>query len=117
MTDVDLSKQASWGSARDNVEIGSAGGGIDGGQWQMPMPHLITEGLITKGNKKIPMYVLCQLITHGNGIAIANKHQGKGISLQLAGAKSLLRNQNLQHPSPLHSPFPTSTKICGFATG
>ncbi len=74
---------------RDNVEIGSAGGGIDGGQWQMPMPHLITEGLITKGNQKIPMYVLCQLITHGNGIAIANKHQGKGISLKLASAKSL----------------------------
>ncbi|PMB38489.1 bicarbonate-binding protein [Fischerella thermalis CCMEE 5205] len=89
MTDVELSKQASWGSARDNVEIGSAGGGIDGGQWQMPMPHLITEGIITKGNQKIPMYVLAQLNTHGNGIAIANKHQGKGISLQLAGAKSL----------------------------
>ncbi len=35
------------------------------------------------------MYVLCQLITHGNGIAIANKHQGSGIGLQLAGAKSL----------------------------
>ncbi|AKG22989.1 CmpA/NrtA family ABC transporter substrate-binding protein [Calothrix sp. 336/3] len=89
MTGVDLAKQASWGSARDNVEIGSAGGGIDGGQWQMPMPHLITEGLITKGNQKIPMYVLAQLITHGNGIAIANKHQGKGIGLKLDGAKAL----------------------------
>ncbi|MBD2503872.1 CmpA/NrtA family ABC transporter substrate-binding protein [Anabaena azotica] len=89
MTKVELSKQASWGSARDNVEIGSAGGGIDGGQWQMPMPHLITEGIITKGNQKIPMYVLAQLNTHGNGIAIASKHQGSGISLQLAGAKSL----------------------------
>ena len=33
MTDVDVSKQANWGSARDNVEIGAAGGGIDGGQW------------------------------------------------------------------------------------
>ncbi|MBW4640689.1 MAG: ABC transporter substrate-binding protein [Gloeocapsa sp. UFS-A4-WI-NPMV-4B04] len=89
MTDVEVAKQANWGSARDNVEIGSAGGGIDGGQWQMPMPHLITEGRITKGNQKIPMYVLAQLNTHGNGIAIANKHQGKGIGLELAGAKSL----------------------------
>ncbi len=35
------------------------------------------------------MYVLMQLITHGNGIAIANKHQGSGIGLKLAGAKSL----------------------------
>ncbi|AFY48813.1 ABC-type nitrate/sulfonate/bicarbonate transport system, periplasmic component [Nostoc sp. PCC 7524] len=89
MTNVELAKQASWGAARDNVEIGSAGGGIDGGQWQMPMPHLITEGLITKGNQKIPMYVLCQLITHGNGIAIANKHKGSGIGLDLARAKSV----------------------------
>ncbi|MBW4505835.1 MAG: ABC transporter substrate-binding protein [Scytonematopsis contorta HA4267-MV1] len=83
MTEVNLAKQASWGSARDNIEIGSAGGGIDGGQWQMPMPHLISEGLITKGNAKIPMYVLCQLNTQGNGIAIAGKHQGKGLELDL----------------------------------
>lgn len=89
MTDVELSKQASWGSMRDNTEIGSAGGGVDGGQYQMPMPHLITEGVITKGNRKIPMYLLAQLITHGNGIAVASKHQGKGIELDLA--KSTLR--------------------------
>jgi bicarbonate transport system substrate-binding protein len=83
MTEVDVSKQANWGSARDNIEIGSAGGGIDGGQWQMPMPHLISEGLITKGNKKIPMYVLAQLITQANGIAISNKHLGKGLHSKL----------------------------------
>ncbi|TBR59413.1 bicarbonate-binding protein [Westiellopsis prolifica IICB1] len=106
MTDVELSKQASWGSARDNVEIGSAGGGIDGGQWQMPMPHLITEGLITKGNQKIPMYVLCQLITHGNGIAIANKHIGKGVSLQLASAKSLFTQLKSSTPFTAAFTFP-----------
>jgi bicarbonate transport system substrate-binding protein len=86
MTDVEVSKQANWGSARDNVEIGSAGGGIDGGQWQMPMPHLISEGIITKGNQKIPMYVLAQLVTQGNGIAIANKHKGKGLHLKMEKA-------------------------------
>ncbi|NJM69200.1 MAG: ABC transporter substrate-binding protein [Scytonema sp. RU_4_4] len=89
MTEVEVSKQANWGSARDNVEIGAAGGGIDGGQWQMPMPYQISEGLITKGNKKIPMYVLAQLNTHGNGIAVANKHLNKNISLKLDGTKSL----------------------------
>ncbi|WP_427161045.1 CmpA/NrtA family ABC transporter substrate-binding protein [Aliinostoc sp. HNIBRCY26] len=104
MTGVELAKQASWGAARDNVEIGSAGGGIDGGQWQMPMPHLITEGLITKGNQKIPMYVLCQLITHGNGIAIANKHQGSGISLKLAGAKSVFSKLK-SSPTPFTAAF------------
>ncbi|KAM3089759.1 CmpA/NrtA family ABC transporter substrate-binding protein [Phormidesmis sp. 146-35] len=82
MSEVKVDKQANWGAARDNVKIGSGGGGIDGGQWQMPMPYLITEGLITD-NTKIDMYVLCQLNTQGNGIAIANKHAGKNIGLKL----------------------------------
>jgi bicarbonate transport system substrate-binding protein len=84
MTNVDVAKQASWGAARDNIEIGSGGGGIDGGQWQMPMPHLISEGLITKGNRKIPMRILAQLNTQGNGIAISNKHIGKGFGVDLS---------------------------------
>ena len=90
MTEVEVSKQANWGSARDNVEIGSAGGGIDGGQWQMPMPYLITEGLITKNNTKIPMYVLAMLNTQGNGIAIAKNQQGKGIGLDVSKAKDYI---------------------------
>ena len=69
--EVKLAKQASWPAARDNVVIGSAGGGIDGGQWQLPMPHLITEGIITNGNK-VPMYVLAQLSSQGNAIAVSN---------------------------------------------
>ncbi|MBD1824862.1 ABC transporter substrate-binding protein [Cyanobacteria bacterium FACHB-DQ100] len=84
MANVELSKQPSWGAARDNAELGSANGGIDGGQWQMPIPHLLSEGLITKGNRKIPMVVLSQLCTHGNGVAVANTHIGKGFELNLA---------------------------------
>jgi bicarbonate transport system substrate-binding protein len=82
MPDVKVDKQANWGAARDNAKIGSAGGGIDGGQWQMPMPYLMTAGIITDG-AKIPMYVLCQLNTQGNGIAIANKHKGKNLGLKV----------------------------------
>ncbi|HEY9700782.1 MAG TPA: CmpA/NrtA family ABC transporter substrate-binding protein [Trichocoleus sp.] len=82
MTDVQVVKQANWAGARDNIVIGSGGGGIDGGQWQMPMPHLITEGVITNGNK-LPMAVLLQLNTHGNGIAIASAHQGKQLGLKI----------------------------------
>ncbi|HBC43154.1 MAG: ABC transporter substrate-binding protein [Pseudanabaena sp. M046S1SP1A06QC] len=86
MTDVDISKQANWGAARDNVKIGSAAGGIDGGQWQMPMPYLISEGIITD-NLKVPMYVLLQLNTQGNAIAVADKHKGKGLTLKVEKAK------------------------------
>ena len=82
MPDVKVDKQANWGAARDNVKIGSGGGGIDGGQWQMPMPYLMTEGIITD-KAKIPMYILCQLNTQGNGIALANKHKGKNIGLKV----------------------------------
>ncbi len=91
MTDVKVSKQASWGAARDNIEIGSAGGGIDGGQWQMPMPQLISEGLITKGGRKIPMLSMAQLSTQGNGIAIASQHKGKGFELDVSGAADYVR--------------------------
>ncbi len=106
MTDVELAKQASWGAMRDNTEIGSAGGGVDGGQYQMPMPHLITEGLITKGNKKIPMYLLAQLITHGNGIAIANKHKGKGVGVKLEEAKGkAVFNQLKATPTPFTAAY------------
>ncbi|TRU82629.1 MAG: bicarbonate-binding protein [Microcystis novacekii Mn_MB_F_20050700_S1] len=90
MTEVEVAKQANWGAARDNVEIGSAGGGIDGGQWQMPMPYLISEGLITKNNVKVPMYVLAMLNTQGNGIAIANSQQGKNIGLDMSKAKDYI---------------------------
>jgi bicarbonate transport system substrate-binding protein len=90
MTGVEVSKQANWASARDNVTIGSQGGGIDGGQWQMPMPHLLSEGIITNGNK-IPMYVLAQLNTHGNGIAIANAHAGQGLGLDITNAADYIR--------------------------
>jgi bicarbonate transport system substrate-binding protein len=90
MNEVEIAKQANWGSARDNVEIGSAGGGIDGGQWQMPMPYLISEGLITKNNVKIPMYVLAMLNTQGNGIAIAKAQEGKNITLDMSKAKDYI---------------------------
>ncbi|PSN20131.1 bicarbonate-binding protein [filamentous cyanobacterium CCP5] len=91
MTGVELSKQANWASARDNVTIGASGGGIDGGQWQMPMPHLISEGIITNG-QKIPMYVLAQLNTQGNGIAISGIHTGKGVNLDLKGAADYIKS-------------------------
>jgi bicarbonate transport system substrate-binding protein len=105
MTNVKLSKQASWGSMRDNTEIGASGGGVDGGQYQMPMPHLITEGLITKGNKPIPMYVLAQLNTQGNGIAIASKHASKGVGLDLSKGGKIVFDQLKGTKTPFTAAF------------
>jgi len=80
--DVHLSKQASWSAARDNVVLGSKGGGIDGGQWQMPMPQMISEGALTNG-KKVPMVVLAMLMSQGNGIAAANSVKDGNLSVDL----------------------------------
>ncbi len=80
--EVNLTKQASWPSARDNVVLGSAGGGIDGGQWQMPMPQMISEGAITDG-KKVPMVVLAMLMSQGNGIAASNSVKDGNLSVDL----------------------------------
>ena len=80
--DVKLSKQASWGAARDNLVLGAAGGGIDGGQWQLPMPQMISEGAITNG-KKVPMVILAMLMSQGNGIAAANSVKDGNLSVDL----------------------------------
>jgi bicarbonate transport system substrate-binding protein len=80
--DVNLAKQSSWSTARDNVVLGSSGGGIDGGQWQLPMPQMISEGALTNG-KKVPMVILAMLMSQGNGIAAANSVKDGNLSVDL----------------------------------
>ncbi len=75
MPDVEVAKQASWAVTRDNLELGSAGGGIDGAHILSPMPYLMSTGKITKGNKKIPMHILARLNVNGQGITVANSYK------------------------------------------
>lgn len=60
MTDVQVAKQASWAVTRDNLVLGSGGGGIDGAHILTPMPYFMSLGTITEG-KKVPMYILARL--------------------------------------------------------
>ncbi|TVQ23771.1 MAG: nitrate ABC transporter substrate-binding protein [Leptolyngbya sp. DLM2.Bin15] len=73
MTDVSVEKQASWGTTRDNLVLGSAGGGIDGAHILTPMPYLISEGIVTDG-RKVPMYILARLNVNGQGISLSNDY-------------------------------------------
>lgn len=73
MTDVSVEKQASWGTTRDNLVLGSSGGGIDGAHILTPMPYLISEGIVTDG-RKVPMYILARLNTNGQGISLSNDY-------------------------------------------
>lgn len=84
MTDVEVIKQASWGTTRDNLVLGSGGQGIDGAHILTPMPYLISEGLITDG-RKIPMYILARLNVNGQAISVANAH--KDLDVQLDSSK------------------------------
>jgi bicarbonate transport system substrate-binding protein len=88
MTEVQVVKQSSWGVMADNTELGSLNGGVDGGQYQMPIPYLLTEGMITRDTVKVPMVSLLQLATHANGIAIAQKHAEKLLDLNATEAKA-----------------------------
>ncbi|MCA6585917.1 MAG: ABC transporter substrate-binding protein [Pseudanabaena sp. M090S1SP1A06QC] len=81
MKDVEVLKQASWGTTRDNIALGSDAGGIDGAHILTPMPYLLTEGKITNG-KKVPMYILARLNTNGQGISIANEFKELKIALK-----------------------------------
>jgi nitrate/nitrite transport system substrate-binding protein len=85
MTDVEVSKQKSWPVTRDNLKIGSSGGGIDGAHILTPMPYFLTM------NDKVPMYVLARLNTNGQAISIAEKFKDLKVGLQ---SKSLKESVN-----------------------
>ncbi|MBD1996442.1 ABC transporter substrate-binding protein [Leptolyngbya sp. FACHB-541] len=86
MTEVEVIKQASWGTTRDNLVLGSGGDGIDGAHILTPMPYLISEGTVTDG-RKVPMYILARLNVDGQAISVANKYKELNVQLD----SSLLR--------------------------
>jgi nitrate/nitrite transport system substrate-binding protein len=80
MKDVKVSKQTSWAVTRDNLELGSKDGGIDGAHILTPMPYFLSTGKITKGNTPLPMYILARLNTDGQGISISNQFKDLNLS-------------------------------------
>jgi nitrate/nitrite transport system substrate-binding protein len=75
MPDVEIAKQASWGTTRDNLELGAASGGIDGAHILTPMPYLMALGKITKNNVPLPMTILARLNTNGQAISVSNAYK------------------------------------------
>lgn len=74
MTDVDVVKQSSWGTTRDNLVLGSSRNGVDGAHILTPMPYLMSTGAITTNNVPTPMYVLARLNVGGQGISVSNEY-------------------------------------------
>lgn len=88
LTDVTVAKQASWGTTRDNLVLGSAGGGIDGAHILTPMPYLLTLGTITAGNQPLPMQILCRLNTNGQAISVAKELMPTGATVDAGPLKA-----------------------------
>jgi nitrate/nitrite transport system substrate-binding protein len=87
MKDVEVVKQASWDTTRDNLVLGSAAGGIDGAHILTPMPYLITTGKVTDG-KPVPMYILARLNLDGQCISISNEYRDLKIGLDSSPLKA-----------------------------
>lgn len=92
MPDVEVTKQASWGATRDNLVLGSGGGGIDGAHILTPIPYLMTTGKVTDG-KPLPMYILARLNVNGQGISLANTYKDLNVSLDSTPLKEAFAKQ------------------------
>jgi nitrate/nitrite transport system substrate-binding protein len=88
MPDVQVSKQASWGSTRDNLVLGSANNGIDGAHLLTPMAYLITAGKVTQNNVPSPMYILARLDLDSQGISVSNEYKDLPVSVDSTALKA-----------------------------
>ena len=92
MTDVTVAKQTSWAVTRDNIELGSAGGGIDGAHILSPMPYHFSAGK-TKSNKPLPMYILARLNTNGQGISLSNEFKDLKVGVDSSALKAVVEQR------------------------
>src|SRR4051812_1685367 len=88
MPDVEVQKQASWGTTRDNLVLGSEGNGIDGAHILTPMPYLISSGKVTQNNQPTPMYILARLNLDAQCISVGNEYADLKVGLDVAPLKA-----------------------------
>ncbi|ALN71175.1 CmpA/NrtA family ABC transporter substrate-binding protein [Aureimonas sp. AU20] len=109
MTGVEVVKQSSWGTTRDNLVLGSAGSGIDGAHILTPMPYLMSAGKITQG-APLPMQILARLNLDAQGISIANAFADLKVGLD-AGVlrETFAKKKAAGTPSKVAVTFPGGT--------
>jgi nitrate/nitrite transport system substrate-binding protein len=90
ITDATVAKQASWGTTRDNVVLGSGAGGIDGAHILTPKPYQITMGATTAENKPLPMYMLARLNTNGQAVSVSKDLMATGAKTDASPLKEAL---------------------------
>jgi len=108
--DVEVLKQASWGATRDNMALGGAAGGIDGGHILRPKTHLYASGAVMQNNQKLPMYTLLNLNEDCQAISVAQKYAETGVTLQSGVLKEIFAKQKASgKPATLAMTFPGGT--------
>ena len=93
MPDVEVVKQASWGTTRDNIVLGSEGNGIDGAHILTPMPYLISSGKVTQNNQPTPMYILARLNLDSQCISVAQEYAGLKLGVDATPFKAALEKK------------------------
>src|SRR5438874_4491853 len=93
MPDVEVQKQASWGTTRDNLVLGSEGNGIDGAHILTPMPYLISAGKVTQNNVPTPMYILARLNLNGQCISVAKEYSDIAVGVDTKPFKAALEKK------------------------
>jgi nitrate/nitrite transport system substrate-binding protein len=93
MPDVEVAKQASWGTTRDNLVLGSEGNGIDGAHILTPMPYLISAGKVTQNNVPTPMYILARLNLDSQCISVAKEYADLKLGVDATPFKAALERK------------------------
>lgn len=110
MTEVDVVKQASWGTTRDNLVLGSAGSGIDGAHILTPMPYLISAGKVTQNGQPLPMSILARLNLDAQAISVGSAYADLKVGLDAGKLKEAFAKKKADGaPAKVAMTFPGGT--------
>ncbi|TCM56082.1 nitrate/nitrite transport system substrate-binding protein [Rhizobium sp. PP-F2F-G48] len=110
MTEVNVVKQASWGTTRDNLVLGSAGNGIDGAHILTPMPYLISAGKVTQNNQPLPMSILARLNLDAQAISVGSAYADLKVGLDSGVLKEAFAKKKADGaPAKVAMTFPGGT--------
>jgi nitrate/nitrite transport system substrate-binding protein len=110
MTEMLIEKQASWGATRDNMALGSANGGIDGGHILRPKTHLYSTGKVMQNNVPLPMYTLLGLNEQCQGISVTQAYADTGVGLDSSPLKEVFAAKRASGAEiPVAMTFPGGT--------
>ena len=111
MVDVEVLKQSSWGTTRDNLVLGSNKGGIDGAHILTPMPYLMSTGAVTANNVPMPMNILARLNLGGQCISVGDEYKDLKVGTDTKAFGKALLAKRLKTGKPVSAAmtFPGGT--------